>query len=151
MAKRLFVVLSMFFVFSFLFVQVSEAGDPIPAGSYTFTITKIGFYITDPGDNELPPDVIIDLPSSQICNFQVGGSTPSINDFVYQGNIPNGTFEAISVYVESSTVPNFDLGWFTEPFDNGQIAVAKTFNEADRKLIKFNMMSEYQYATVENL
>jgi hypothetical protein len=151
MEKRLFLVLSVLFIFSLLFVQVLEAGDnSLPAGTYTFTITKIGFYITDPGDDELPPDIIIDLPSSQIVRVEVGGGTPT-PDFIYQGNIPNGTFEAIGVYAESSTVPGVAQVWVANPFDNGQIPVAKTFTESDRKLIKYNLMPEYQYATVENL
>jgi hypothetical protein len=144
MAKRLFFILPVLFVFSLLFVQVSESadGDPLPDGTYHYTITKIGFYRTS---DQIDPDAdtIINLPSSQIVRAQVGGTTPSISDFVYLGNIPNGSFFGIGVYVESSDEPNFQATWFGIGFDNRDTPIAHTFTDSSRNSITIDIANEY--------
>lgn len=102
-------------MFSFLFTPISEAGlrdktgpgiatqYPNP-GTYTATVTKIGFYSTI-DQNEPDAGTIINLPSPQLVHEQWGGETnPNYNEFVYLGNIANGNFVAIGLYAESSII-----------------------------------------------
>jgi hypothetical protein len=163
MAKRSFFILLVLLACSFLFVQVSEAT------AATLTITKIGFYVKGEvpeytggsdirvaGSDNPPPNpqtqYIVELPSPQTVHIEGGGSTnPNISDFVYQGNIPNGTFTHIGLFIDSSVIPGF-TGWQAWGFDyHGTPSVEKIFNESDRKLITIHMLSEYSNATVENL
>lgn len=146
MSKRLFFVLPVLFVFSLLFVQVSEANDH--QGTYTYTITKIGFYRSYA--EEPDADTIIDLPSPQTVRIQYGGETPSISDFVYLGNIPNGTFMGIGVWEESSTQPDFEKDWTGFGFDNAGTPVAHTFTDSSRNNITIHM-KEGGYASVTDL
>jgi len=151
MGKRLFFVLSVLFLFSFLFVQVTEAGgDAPPAGTYTITITKIGFYRTTE-QTDPDSDTIITLPSPMEVHVQIGGEAPNINDLVYTGSIPNGSFLGVGFYYASSTIPNVDLGWEFFRFDDYHSPSTKTFTENDRKLIQLHLLSEYSYVTVESL
>lgn len=147
MSKRLFFVLPALFVFSLLFVQVSEADDGPATGTYTVTVTKIGFYTSETAE----PDTIIDLPSPQTVHMQIGGETaPSINDFVYLGNTPNGTFLGIGVYAESFTPtdPELEPGWLPIGFDNED---THTFTDSSRNNITIHMKGEASYASVTDL
>ncbi len=98
MGKRVFFLMLLLFVFSFLFVQVSEAVE------YAYTITKIGFHSSD--TEEPDAGAIVDLPSPVILHEKIGEPNPNISEFIYQGNIPNGIWTGMSLYVTASTNPD---------------------------------------------
>lgn len=151
MGKRLFFILPVLFIFSLLFVQVSEA-TPIPSGTYEVTITQIGFYSTVPTQEGQAPDsdTIINLsPTRKVHEDWVTGEG-RYTDFVYLGNIKDGTYYGMGLYAESSTPPLSGVpGWGWVPFDNRQNPSAKTFTESDRKSITISV--ENGFATVVNL
>jgi hypothetical protein len=129
MVKRLFLVLPVLFVFSLLFVQVAKATETI---EYTYTITKIGFYSS--GTENPDEGTVIDLPSPIIIHQKINESNPNINDFIYQGNIANGTWSYIGVYITATTQPNFS----PTPPTWGSITILGgpvTITDASRKLI----------------
>jgi hypothetical protein len=157
MGKRLFLVLPVLFVFSFLFVQVAEVRADAPSGTWELTVTKIGFYtsadVSGQSDDTPTPQLqnIVELPSPRIIHLQVGG-TPSINDFVYLGNIPNGTFIGIGLYIVSATIPDFEVPrWeFAMGFDTPD-GVEYNFIESTRKSITLNFLGDGDYARVTDL
>jgi hypothetical protein len=144
MAKRLFLVLPVLFVFSLLFVHVSEAFEGIQngptEGTYSLTIDQIGFYSTTPTGSPTPaPDVIVSLPNSIIIHEQIGGATnPNISDFVYAGEIPNGNWVAIGLHVTGIDPlivgPTFPF-WGAISFDSRTSPTTITINDASRKRI----------------
>jgi len=137
MAKRLFLVLSVVFVFSFLFVQVSEAVE------YEYTVTKIGFHSASTED----PDAgaIIDLPSPVIIHEKLNEDNPNISNFVYQGNIPNGTWVGMSLYITTSTNPDYqDLPVWQHCDIIGDV----TITESSRKLLTIEDVPDAPYPEV---
>jgi hypothetical protein len=140
MGKRLFLVLPVLFVFSFLFIQVSEAVE------YEYTVTKIGFYSND--EDDIPDDgTIIDLPSPAIVHEIFNeSSNPNISNFIYQGNIPNGNWIGIGLYVTASTDPNYEVPIWAQCV--GDIVVTDT----SRKLLTIQPVTNgYPTVTVTDL
>jgi hypothetical protein len=154
MAKRLFLVLLVLFIFSLLFVQVSEADGPAP-GTYSLTVDQIGFYSTMPSTSPTPaPDAIVSLPNSITIHEQIGGSTnPNISDFVYAGEIPNGSWVAIGFHVTGidptmgQTLPI----WGAVGFDSNTSPSTIIINDASRKRITCTINSSRPVATVTDL
>jgi len=126
MVKRVIFVMSLLFVFSLFFVSVSEAVE------YYYIITKIGFYSSE---TDLPDNgTIVDLSEPVTVHQKFNEPSPNINEFVYQGNIANGTWSYIGLYVTETNQPNFSPApptWGRCPILNGPT----TITDESRKLI----------------
>lgn len=151
MVKRLVFVLLVLFVLSLLFVQVSEAATQQTPVTYEVTVDQIGFYAAQ---NSIP-DSIVTLPTPVIIHEELNGSgNPNISDFVYLGNIPNGSFLGIGMHITSITPTMQGVTpplWFPIGFDNGQTPVTHAFIDSDRKLITIIDGSPAPHATVTDL
>jgi len=142
MVKRLFFLILLLSVFSFLFVQVSEAVQ------YEYTFDKIGFWSEE-----------VDLPSQEIsCTgtvpVKIDDDNPAIyGPVVYTGPIPNGDFLAIGFHVISTNNPYDPIPeggtWGTVGgFNNVEHPQTITINDSSRKKFVYDVrQGQYESLT----
>jgi hypothetical protein len=142
MCKKLFLALPVVFLFSFLFIQISEAVQ------YEYTFDKIGFW-----------SETVELPSQEISYtgtlpVKFDDDNPAIyGPVVYTGPIPNGDFLGIGFHIVSTNNPNDPIPeggtWGTVGgFNDVENPQTININDSSRKKFVYDSREEKYYSLI---